>query len=130
MPTPTETVMEFLSMLEKPGGFPAAIRAFFTPESNYKNVGLSDTTGIEASVAFVEAFEKQTGISYMVVDQLTIAEAGDKVLTERIDRLYAADGREIMAPWVMGIFEVKDGKIAAWRDYFDTGAAVGQGVSG
>ncbi|MET0473326.1 MAG: limonene-1,2-epoxide hydrolase family protein, partial [Mycobacterium sp.] len=28
------------------------------------------------------------------------------------------DGRRIDLP-VMGVFEVRDGRIAAWRDYFD-----------
>lgn len=125
MPMPTETVMAFLAMLEQPGGFEAGIRAFFTDDCTYLNVGMSDTTGIEDSVAFIQAFEGQTGISYMKVDMLALAETGNKVLTERIDNLYAADGTLIMAPAVMGIFETRDGKISGWRDYFDTLTATG-----
>ena len=30
MPTPTETVMAFLAVLEQPGGFEEGIRQFFT----------------------------------------------------------------------------------------------------
>lgn len=125
MPTPTETVMAFLAMLERPGGFEDGIRAFFTDDCTYLNVGMSDTTGVADSVAFIRAFEQQTGISYMKVDMLAIAETGDKVLTERIDNLYAADGSLVMAPAVMGIFETRDGKISGWRDYFDTLTATG-----
>jgi limonene-1,2-epoxide hydrolase len=33
--------------------------------------------------------------------------------------LLKADGSEAMAARVMGIFEVENGKITAWRDYFD-----------
>ena len=51
---------------------------------------------------------------------LAAGEAGNKVLTERIDRILDADGAEVMTVPVMGIFEIEDGKIAAWRDYFDT----------
>jgi limonene-1,2-epoxide hydrolase len=29
------------------------------------------------------------------------------------------DGSEISVP-LMGVFEIADGKIATWRDYFDT----------
>jgi len=39
-------------------------------------------------------------------------------MTERVDVFRMADGREGAFP-VMGIFEIRDGKIAAWRDYFD-----------
>ena len=42
---------------------------------------------------------------------------GDVVLTERTDVFVAGD-KTIELP-VMGTFEVADGKIAAWRDYFD-----------
>ncbi len=125
MPTPTETVMAFLAVLEQPGGFEQGIRQFFTETTNYLNVGMSDTTGIADSIAFIHAFEGQTGISYMKVDMLAIAETGNKVLTERIDYLHAADGSLVMAPAVMGIFETADGKITGWRDYFDTLTATG-----
>ena len=49
---------------------------------------------------------------------LSIAENGNKVLTERVDRFDMPGGKIIDLP-VMGTFEVTDGKISAWRDYFD-----------
>jgi limonene-1,2-epoxide hydrolase len=42
---------------------------------------------------------------------------GDVVLTERVDVFVLPNGK-VELP-VMGTFEVRDGKIAAWRDYFD-----------
>ena len=45
-----------------------------------------------------------------------ISAAGDVVLTERVDQF---TGTKSMSLQVMGVFEIKDGKIAAWRDYFD-----------
>jgi len=45
-------------------------------------------------------------------------------LTERRDIFAFANGR-IDLP-VMGTFEVRDGKIAAWRDYFDLGMFMSQ----
>ena len=120
MPTPTETVLEFLKALEKPGGFPDAIRAFFTDKCRYLNVGMSDTTGIEETVGFVTAFMGTTRASYMTVDMLALAANGKTVLTERIDHLRDVAGNAVLSLAVMGIFEVEDGKIAGWRDYFDT----------
>src|SRR5437899_2144858 len=42
---------------------------------------------------------------------------GDVVLTERVDNFLVGDTR-VSVP-CMGIFQVRDGKIAAWRDYWD-----------
>ena len=45
--------------------------------------------------------------------------AGDTVLTERTDT-FTVNG--VAAPIaVMGAFELRDGLIVAWRDYFDMG---------
>jgi limonene-1,2-epoxide hydrolase len=46
-----------------------------------------------------------------------IAASGDVVLTERVD-VFVSPGKRIELP-VMGTFELRDGRIAAWRDYFD-----------
>lgn len=57
-----------------------------------------------------------------------IAGEGDTVLTERTDVLRFGPVR--VAFWVCGTFEMSDGKIAVWRDYFSwldilRGTAVG-----
>jgi limonene-1,2-epoxide hydrolase len=46
-----------------------------------------------------------------------IAASGNTVLTERVDR-FTIEGRAITLP-VMGTFEIDNGLIRAWRDYFD-----------
>lgn len=48
-----------------------------------------------------------------------IAASGTTVLTERTDALFY--GRFRSQFWVCGVFEVHDGKITLWRDYFDWG---------
>jgi len=125
MATPTQVVLDFLKALEAPGGFPQAIRDYFTETTRYLNVGMSDTTGIPDTVAFVEGFMASTTASYMTVDMLALAETGNKVLTERIDHLRNADGQAVMSLAVMGIFEVEGSKITGWRDYFDTAGTAG-----
>ena len=42
---------------------------------------------------------------------------GSTVLTERTDALVF--GRVRLQFWVCGVFEVTDGRITLWRDYFD-----------
>ncbi len=46
-----------------------------------------------------------------------IAVNGPVVLTERTDVLRLGPVR--LQFWVCGVFEVKDGRITLWRDYFD-----------
>ncbi len=46
-----------------------------------------------------------------------LAAAGDIVFTERVDTFTLEKGT-ISVP-VAGVFEIRDGKISAWRDYFD-----------
>ncbi len=50
----------------------------------------------------------------------TTAEHDGQVLNERTDRFRLPSGRWVEAR-VMGSFEVVDGKITAWRDYFQSG---------
>ena len=40
------------------------------------------------------------------------------VMTERIDHLTRADGTTASLP-MLGVIEVHDGLVTAWRDYFD-----------
>jgi limonene-1,2-epoxide hydrolase len=53
------------------------------------------------------------------VQDPNLAVAGDTVLTERVDEI-TANGITAPVP-VMGTFQVRDGRIIAWRDYFDMG---------
>lgn len=56
---------------------------------------------------------------------LSIAENGDKVLTERVDNFVMAGGKNVSLP-VMGVFQIRDGKICLWRDYFDLASFTSQ----
>ncbi|MPZ24756.1 MAG: hypothetical protein GEU28_14795 [Dehalococcoidia bacterium] len=44
--------------------------------------------------------------------------ADDSVFVERVDHVVKKDGSAVHVPFV-GIFEMRNGKIAHWRDYFD-----------
>ena len=48
---------------------------------------------------------------------LNIAQTGDTVLAERIDR-FVIKGKDVVLP-CLGAFDFERGKIAEWRDYFD-----------
>ena len=61
-------------------------------------------------------------------DVLHIAEAGEYVLTERVDRMKVA-GHDIVLP-VMGTFRVRDRLVCEWRDYFDLASYQAQWPAG
>lgn len=48
-----------------------------------------------------------------------VLEQGDRVMHERVDRLTLA-GQTVAIPCAAA-FNLRDGKIAAWRDYYDIG---------
>lgn len=120
MPSPVETVSAFLAAWDRPGGLAQAIRDMFTADAVWENVGMSKTSGPDEAMVVLAGFGQQADSLRMRVDTLAIAADGNRVLTERIDHICDADGKSVMAFPVMGIFELEGGKIAAWRDYFDT----------
>jgi limonene-1,2-epoxide hydrolase len=101
----------------------ATFDRFMTDESIWENVGLARTVGIDQAKAFVDSFPG--GIDHIDVETLHIAAAGNVVLTERIDYLYNAAGGLVATLRVAGAFEISDGRIVQWRDYFDTAALQG-----
>jgi limonene-1,2-epoxide hydrolase len=88
---------------------------YFTDDAVYHNIPVAPVTGRETIKATIEMFT--TGVERMELRVVNIAAVGDVVLTERVD-VFVMPGKIIELP-VMGTFELRDGKIAAWRDYFD-----------
>lgn len=118
---PVAIVEDFLkSWMPDRHSIHAAIRRHFTEATVYENVGLSTTTGPEEAVTLMERFRKAKGMEAIDIEILAIGAQGGTVLTERVDHLIDANGKDYHAGRCMGVFEVKDGKITAWRDYFDT----------
>jgi len=94
-----------------------ALRPYFTDDVVYHNIPLDPAVGIDATIAFIESFFGMC--ESMTIETLHLAVRGPVVLTERIDTFTVG---AVVAPLpVMGTFEVRDGKISAWRDYFDLG---------
>jgi len=93
-----------------------ALIAFFTDDAVYHNIPLDPVMGPEQIRATVAGFTG--GVESIEFRLDAIAADGGTVLTERLDIFAFPGGHRIELP-VMGTFEVRDGKIAAWRDYFD-----------
>jgi limonene-1,2-epoxide hydrolase len=89
--------------------------SFFTPDAVYHNMPLAPLTGIAAIRDTLTMFV--TPAEHIEFELLALASAGDLVFTERVDH-FRMMGKTVSLP-VAGVFEVRGGKIAAWRDYFD-----------
>jgi len=96
---------------------PRELLGFLAPDALYHNLPLAPVTGHAAIEGVLRAF--LAPCTACEFELRAVATSGSTVLTERVDRFTRADGRRIELP-VMGAFEVgADGKIHAWRDYFD-----------
>jgi limonene-1,2-epoxide hydrolase len=102
-----------------------ALRPFFTDDVVYHNIPMDPAVGIEETIGFIEGFFAMC--QSMVIETLHLAVRGSFVLTERVDTFTV--GEAVATLPVMGIFEIRDGKISAWRDYFDL-AQITKSLSG
>ena len=85
----------------------------------YQNVPFPADRGKAAVTRTLKSFSKV--MNGFEVRMKNIAANDGVVLTERVDIL---KGRLLYIDiWVCGTFEVKDGKITLWRDYFDLASA-------
>ena len=92
-----------------------ALIAFFTEDAVYHNIPISPVTGKDAIRTTIEGFT--AGVSKIEFRVDAIAADGNVVLTERVD-VFTTPDKVIELP-VMGTFETRGDKIAAWRDYID-----------
>lgn len=109
-----QLVTEFCAQWADPD--PARLAEYFTEDGIYHNMPMPAVQGRAAIAEFIAGFTAMLdGIDFNVHRQVC---NGDLVLNERTDVMRRKDGQHIALP-VAGVFEIRDGKIAAWRDYFD-----------
>lgn len=90
---------------------------FFTQDGVYHNIPASAVAGRDNVREFIKGFiANWTATRWEIV---SIVEDGDIVVAERIDRTDMGD-KHVDLP-CLGIFELYEGKIRVWRDYFDLG---------
>ena len=112
--TPTDVVLQLLDALT--GFDQEALETTLADDVAYTNVSLPTIHGRRAVGKALARFLPGLGATFEVM-VLNIAAEGPVVLTERIDAINV--GRLRLQFWVNGRFEVTDGKVTVWRDYFD-----------
>lgn len=94
------------------------VLSFFHTDAIYHNIPIPAVQGHEAIRGMLAGFlDAATKVEWKI--HHTMSNGKDLVMNERTDCFDLPAGR-LELP-VMGVFEVRDGKIAAWRDYFDMG---------
>jgi limonene-1,2-epoxide hydrolase len=113
---PLDVVKAFMAAFERLD-YDAAV-THIAEDCTYRNMpeGMPVMTGPAGVRAMLEPFFAPVARNEFVI--LREASAGPVVFLERLDRHFLKNGSIVELP-VTGIFEVHDGKITIWNDYFD-----------
>ena len=115
---PGEVVAAFIQAFEAMD-FEAAL-SFIAPECEYTNVPMGSAKGPEGVRSVLEPFFAPIDENDFVIHRKAVE--GKVVFYERLDRHRLGDSwRELP---VIGVFEVQDGLITLWREYFDLPTAL------
>jgi limonene-1,2-epoxide hydrolase len=109
----TRTVEAFLNALQSEDI--ETVDAMLDDDVVYENVGFSRIRGRRRTAALLKRMQ---GRIVLEVKIHRIAADGSAVLTERTDAVIFGPVR--IQFWVCGIFELHNGRITLWRDYFDS----------
>jgi limonene-1,2-epoxide hydrolase len=99
------------------------LAGYFTEDGIYHNIPMDAVKGRKAIQEFIAGFTAGfDGIDFQVHRQVS---DGDLVMNERTDVMRRKGGEPIRLP-VAGVFEIENGQIKAWRDYFDMATITSQ----
>jgi len=93
----------------------AELASYFTEDGTYHNIPSQPVRGRDNVQAMIAGFTRPWQSTRWEIVSL-VAE-GDLVVAERVDRT-VVNGQPVDLP-VVGVFEMRDGRIHVWRDYFD-----------
>ena len=96
-----------------------AMRTYLTDDCVWDQPPVATTNG-GAEAAELLGGMSAMGFQSMAVDLRNVVAAGDLVFTERVDWMVKTDGARLGPLPVVGVAEFRDGKISAWREYFDS----------
>ena len=93
------------------------LAAYFTEDGCYYNMPTQPVRGRDAVREFIRGFTASwTQTEWEIIH---LVGAGNVVFCERVDRTQTTQGNVDLP--CTGVFEMQDGKIKEWRDYFDLG---------
>lgn len=99
---------------------PEELSSYFTEDGVYHNMPASPVGGRENVKTMIAGLTAPWTETRWEI--LHLISSGDVVIAERLDRTKAGD-KAVDLPCT-GVFEMENGKIKVWRDYFDMGTYV------
>jgi limonene-1,2-epoxide hydrolase len=115
MTTRTEVISDFCQSWPRLSR--EEIVALFTEDAVYRNIPFpGDVIGGEGVADVLVPLSARVAAIEATV--LNVGELGDVVFAERVEVFRRHTGEVFELP-VVGVFELRDGRICAWRDYFD-----------
>lgn len=106
-------VRDFISAWQRLN--PSELAGYFSEDGVYHNMPSAAVVGRDNIEQFISGFISQwESTDWEVINLLA---DGDSVMVERLDKTVVA-GSPVNLP-CFGYFELSDGKIKLWRDYFD-----------
>ena len=120
MESPIELVRRFCAAWSDGRGA-EDLASFLADDAVYDNIPMAPVIGRAEIAKYIDTVIRPgppniTSIDFRLIN---IAANGPVVMTERVDTFKLPDRSFELQ--VMGTFEVIDGRISAWRDYFDLG---------
>jgi limonene-1,2-epoxide hydrolase len=118
MADPETTVRRFLDAWDEPDldRLVEVLCSYVTEDVVLCQMPFAEVTGYAGLRRICE--ESLATMSDFQLDLIDVSVVGNRVFTERVDR-FVLHGRRLAVP-VLGVFELStDGRIVAWRDYFD-----------
>ncbi|KWX65603.1 limonene-1,2-epoxide hydrolase family protein [Mycobacterium sp. NAZ190054] len=113
---PADVVVTFLNAVMRDKDFDL-VETLLAEDVRYENVGYSAMTGAQRMLSTFRGMAARMPWLNWDVEIHRMATEGETVLTERTDSILI--GRFRADFWVCGRFEVRDGRVQLWRDYFD-----------
>ena len=92
------------------------IMALFTEDAVCHNISFDPLVGKAAIRDFVAGYESRPPDQAEIRHQLA---TGNLVMNERVDHVTLGDRKFDVA--ICGVFEIRDGRISRWTDYYDSG---------
>lgn len=115
MSSPDDIVRSMCESWNASAPDPGQISQFFAEDAVYHNIPMEPAVGRTAIRDTIAGFLAQVDrIRFEIHHQLT---SGNVVMNERTDTFHV--GGRATPLRVMGVFEINNGLITAWRDYFD-----------
>jgi limonene-1,2-epoxide hydrolase len=128
MPASAQIVQDFIAAFIDAwrSGDASGLGPFFAEHAVYQNMPMEPVRGRAAIQATFAEFMRMGG--HVGVDVAHLVADGSVVMVERVDHFIRDDATASLP--MMGVIEVHDGVITAWRDYFDLTQFTSQVESG